>query len=70
MTLFNGLVPKSRGAVDAPMNNNNPRIMRPTMAYTLMLLNQNSISPNLRTFKRLNKIGGITKTEIQIAEFS
>jgi hypothetical protein len=34
-----------------------PRNINPTIVVTLILVNQNSISPYLLTLKRLNKIG-------------
>lgn len=50
-------MPERRVAVDAPIGNRRPRIMRPTMVATLMVVNQNSTSPFLRTLSMLKPKG-------------
>src|SRR5271170_4622946 len=60
------LVPK-RGFVDTPIASNKLRKIRPTIVVILIVVSQNSISPYLRTLKKLNKIGTMRKIVIQIA---
>lgn len=47
-------------AVDAPIGSRRPRIIRPTIVETLIVVNQNSTSPFLRTLSIL-KLKGIKK---------
>ena len=60
-------VPNNNDDVEAPINSRNPRIMRPTHVVIFMLVSQNSISPYLRTLKKLKVIGAMRYNEIHKA---
>lgn len=58
------LCPKSGMVEDAPSGRRMPSRIIPTMVKTFTLVNQNSISPYLRTLKKLNKIGQRRKRDV------
>lgn len=58
------LCPKSGMAEDASSGRRMPSRIMATMVKTFTLVNQNSISPYLRTLKKLNKIGQRRKRDV------
>jgi hypothetical protein len=63
-------VPRSGGVGEALMGRSTPRIISPVIVVTLTLVSQNSISPYLRTLKKLKPSGTIRKNAIQASSGS
>lgn len=58
---------RSRVPTDAPIGNNTPKIMRPTIVAIFTTVSQYSTSPNRRTLSRLKRTDVTRNTDIQTA---